>query len=105
MRIRVYLIKINNAYSLQNSLQKDVYQYLKSIDRQVIDTIQIRKVKADILKSIEDINKKHTRCKSIEAHWNAWKDNKCDEDDHHLQIGHGIICNLTIYSGDLNATL
>jgi hypothetical protein len=105
MKLRIYLIKINNSYSLQNNLQKDIYAYLKSIDRQVIDIYQLRKVKSDILKTIEDINKKHVRCKAIEAHWNAWKDNQCDEDDHHLQIGHGIICNLTIYSGDGNASL
>jgi hypothetical protein len=105
MNTKVYLIKIDISYSLQNSLQKAIHAYLKSIDRQVIDTSQLRKVKADILKQIEDLNKTNSRCKPIEAHWNGWNDNKFEPDDHHLQIGSGTICHLTIYGGDVNTAL
>lgn len=61
-----------DGYSLStsNNLQKEIANYLKSLDRTLIDKYDLEVYKTIIIKDIEILNLRNKRCKPIKVSWN-----------------------------------
>jgi hypothetical protein len=87
---------ITHSYSLQNNLHKDVYNYLKTVNRKVIPAPELENFRKSILDNIAAIEEKHPRCKMLNVHWS--EPHELDEGDYTLYFGSGTICHFQIYS-------
>lgn len=90
----MYLSYITNSYSLKNSLEKAVYEFLLSKERVLIAPEDLKRFKVDLLLGIEKLNEQNRRCRPVEPSWNV-HDHK-GFDDHSLWING--ICNYYIYA-------
>lgn len=89
---------ISQSYVLQNKLQKDVYEYLKSKDRQVIESKNVKEFQENILNGILALELLNPKCKSINAHWSESGSKYGLADDYVLYFGAGNICVFQIYA-------
>lgn len=59
------MIQLTNELSANNSLKKEILEYVKTWDRTIIEDKDLVKTKDRIVEIIEDIHTKHTRCKKL----------------------------------------
>lgn len=53
----------------KNNLEKAVQEYLRSLDRILIDKKDLSQFKQDVLNNIVKLNREHHRCKPVEIRW------------------------------------
>lgn len=78
MNITHYIAILDNDYVAKNKLQKAVLQYLKSIDRKLIEKSQIGLFQKSILHSFDKINEENNRCKAVKIRFENGYPNKED---------------------------
>ncbi|WP_343524371.1 hypothetical protein [Pedobacter sp.] len=66
-----YLIKIDNTYNTHNSLERDIQNFILSINRVLFVANEVEKVKKAISEEIDIMSRSNKRCKPITAHWYA----------------------------------
>ncbi|MGN8055663.1 hypothetical protein ACTJKN_05270 [Pedobacter sp. 22163] len=86
-----YLIRITNTYNTHNSLEREVQEFLKAIDRTLIRSEYIENLKSGISDEISRLSKENKRCKTISTHW--YKSGTEDQDWSMFLTG---ICGLTL---------
>lgn len=75
MNITHYYFDKGFQTSLKNNLQKEAAAYIKTLDKTVIHADDLEEAKRIIIDSIEEINKKHSRCKPLKVTWDCrWDD-------------------------------
>lgn len=62
-----YHAYISYEYQCKNKLEKDILQYLKSIERMPFPNDKFQEIKNEILSKIKQLNEAHNRCKPIKA--------------------------------------
>ena len=78
---------VTNELSANNSLKKEVLEYIKTWDRTIIDHSKLEEAKDKTLQILEDINNSNTRCKKLQFHYShRWGSN-------HRDITRAIYCN------------
>lgn len=65
MNITHYFFKFGYSTSLKNNLQKEAYDFLKSLDLTVIHAEEVKAAQEIIIDQINKINAKHPRCKAL----------------------------------------
>jgi len=67
MNITHFIILVEHNYKIKNTLEKDVFEYAKSIDRKIFDHDQFEVVKERIHAKIQELNEKNKRCKPMKT--------------------------------------
>jgi hypothetical protein len=81
-----YMIMVTNELSANNSLKKEMLEYIKTWNRTIIDDINLETIKNSALKICEVINTSNTRCKKLDIRWTErWGSNDRD-------ITHALYC-------------
>ena len=62
----MYLVYQHNATASKNKLEDEFFQYLKSLNRKIVEEKNLLKFTEDVLKKYNDLCKEHPRCKPIE---------------------------------------
>jgi hypothetical protein len=92
-----YFSYISFSYVAKNAMQKEVYEFLKKNNRQIIASLEIENFKNEIIAGIKAIEEKHPRCKTLGAHWSEV--HKLDEGDITLYLSNGPVCSYHLYAG------
>jgi len=58
-------LELSNLW--QNKLQKEISEYLRSLDGKLIDAVDLQEFQKIVIETIESINKKHPRCKPFKV--------------------------------------
>ena len=81
-----YFIQVTNELSANNSLKKEILEYIKTWDRTIIEDVDLEKTKDAALKICEDIVALNTRCKKLDIRWTErWG-------GHNRDITHALYC-------------
>ena len=83
------------SYAFKNNLEKAVFEYLKSIDRSLIQRHELWDVIKTIDSQIKKLSSEFPRCKPINFHWSNYSDN---EKDLTLYLNGGSICLFKLHS-------
>lgn len=60
-----YFLDATHSTQDKNKLQKEFSEYLHTLNKKLIDTSSLAKLKKDILKKVEELNTKYPRCTPI----------------------------------------
>ena len=72
----MYITYLSHANSAKNNLEESFYNYLKQIDRTIIEDSKIGEFKKEILSEYDNLCKVHSRCKPIDKSFNkSYRDN------------------------------
>jgi hypothetical protein len=72
-----YLTHDGHHLATKNKLQAAAQDYLKSMDRQLLEgNFKLKIFKKTILSRIKELNQEHSRCKPLEPSW--WEGDKND---------------------------
>jgi hypothetical protein len=85
---------MHHSYQFKNKLEAAVFNYLKSIDRNLIETGQLPYVLSEIEKKIVELSKQFPRCRAVSFHWSNYED---ESKDLHLHLNGGSICVFRIH--------
>jgi hypothetical protein len=86
-----YLINITNTYNTHNSLEREVQEFLKVINRTLIKSEDIDLAKSAIVNEIDRLSHENKRCKPIGTNW--YKSGSEDQDWSMFLTG---ICGFTL---------
>lgn len=75
MDTQYYMTYDGHQLSTKNKLEKEVAEYLKSIDRTLVHKGNLVAFKESVIEKIEEFNKKHTRCKPLKPTWDDRRNN------------------------------
>lgn len=70
----MYLTHQSYATAAKNKLEEEFFNYLQSIDRELIEDHKIEDFKAEILKKYDELCQKYSRCKPIEKRFYCHND-------------------------------
>ncbi|WP_396153684.1 hypothetical protein [Flavobacterium sp.] len=70
MNISHFFFQLSYSTALKNKLQQEAYQYLKSLNQNVIHADDIQQAQKIILEELEKINQKYPRCKALNVSFN-----------------------------------
>jgi hypothetical protein len=84
-----HLCMLHHSYAFKNKLEEAVFNFLKSIDRHLIETGQLSFVLSEIEKKIDELSSQFSRCKPVSFHWSNYED---ESKDLHLHLNGGSIC-------------
>ena len=88
-----YFTHILNSYSCTNKLQKEILEYLQTMDRKIVEESSISEFKKDVLSTLHCLCTYNPRCKFI--HPAFYKD--ISTGDYLLEFSDGAICSFRIY--------
>ena len=69
MNTNYYMTYNGHQLATKNKLEKEVSEYIKTLDRTLVHETDLPKFKEEFLKNIDDISKKHPRCKPLKPYW------------------------------------
>lgn len=64
-----YFVHSYHGTKAQNKLQKEVSDFLCSLDGKLIDAVDLKEFQKIVLDTIEALNQKHNRCKPIKVNF------------------------------------
>jgi hypothetical protein len=88
-----YFSYISGTLSMNNKLEKAIYEFLETKNRIVIDKSDSYQFRADIIDGILQLNKVHHRCKPRKLSW--WQPGYVKTDWHLSDIG---FCTFNLYA-------
>ena len=71
MNITHYLVDFGYSTALKNNLQKEAYEYLKSLDGKLIESSHLADFIKSILVEVDHLNAKYHRCKPLHVKLSA----------------------------------
>lgn len=67
----MYIAHLDYATATKNNLEASFYEYLRAIDRTLIDNDKINDYQQMILDKYDELCKEFSRCKPIEKHFSS----------------------------------
>lgn len=96
-----YLAMITQTYVLKNSLEKAFFEMLKSENRSLISSSDLKSFQGKIIQATDSLNQKFPRCKPLNVHWYSNVSYSVSEEQKHsdyfLSIG-ASICSFHLYA-------
>lgn len=60
-----YLMHLTHSYSHKNKIEKDIHEFFAKHDRIIVDADQLDYCKKMLTSEVNELNKKHHRCKPV----------------------------------------
>jgi len=69
MNTNYYMTYNGHQLATKNKLEKEVSEYIKTLDRTLIHEGNLVAFKEMVIEKIEEFNQKHPRCKPLKPYW------------------------------------